>query len=138
MKIHNLKHFITAVACMVLSIILLCISFSRGFNLKFIVGALLLVMLAIIDFIFSLKKGGNEVKIASLADERDLFVAMKSGRKTLQISNWIFGGLTILCIIIYGIIKQKTFIIASMVFCLAILIMFLVLLIANIYYEKHE
>jgi hypothetical protein len=138
MKIHNLKHFITAVGCMVLSIILLRISFSRGFNLKFIVGALLLVMLAIVDFIFSLKKGGNEAKIASLADERDLFVAMKSGRKTLQISNWIFGGLTIFCIVLYGIIKQKTFIIASMVFCLAILIMFLVLLIVNIYYEKHE
>jgi hypothetical protein len=138
MRIYNLKHFITAVTCVVLSIILLCISFWGEFNLKYIIGALLLIVLAIVDFIFSLKKDDNKAEKASLADERDRYVVMKSGRKTLQITNWILGGLITICVVLYGITRQKAFIVASMVFCLVILIMFVVLLIVNTYYEKHE
>ena len=138
MKIKSMRHFITGILCAILSSISLGVLFINGFSLKYFVSAILLILFSLISFIYSFSVKGLEEEIRESIDERDSFVTMKSGHKTLQIANWLFFSIVMILILLYGFTKLFVFIISAMTLCAVIVILFILMIIVNLYYEKNE
>jgi len=138
MKIKSIRHFITGILCAILSSISLGVLFINGFSLKYFVSAILLILFSLISFIYSFSVKGLEEEIRESIDERDSFVTMKSGHKTLQIANWLFYSIVMILISLYGFTKFYVFLISAMTLCAVIAILFILMIIVNLYYEKHE
>ena len=138
MKIKSMRHFITGILCAILSSISLGVLFINGFSLKYFVSAILLILFSLISFIYSFSVKGLEEEIRESIDERDSFVTMKSGHKTLQIANWLFYSIVMILISLYGFTKFYVFLISAMTLCAVIAILFILMIIVNLYYEKHE
>ena len=138
MKICNLKSFITGVFCIILALICLGVLVFKEFNIRYIISTILLIALASISFVSSFKKGGIETEIIENADERDLFIAMKSGHITIKWLNQILFAVSIILILIYGITKNSVFIVSAITICAIIVLIFIIFLSVNLYYERHE
>ena len=138
MKIKSMRHFITGILCAILSSISLGVLIINGFSLKYFVSAILLIIFSLISFIYSFSVKGLEEEIRESIDERDSFVTMKSGHKTLQIANWLFYSIVMILISLYGFTKFYVFLISAMTLCAVIAILFILMIIVNLYYEKHE
>ena len=138
MKIKNIRHFITGILCAILSSISLGVLIVNGFSIKYFVSAILLILFSLISFIYSFSAKGLREEIGESIDERDSYVTMKSGHKTLQIANWLFYSIVMILILLYGFTKFFVFLISAMTLCAAIVILFILMIIVNCYYERHE
>ena len=69
-------------------------------------------------------------------DERALFIATRSGHLTLKIMNGLLFAGAMLALLGYGFTEDGRWMAVSLALCGVIVVMFLVLLAANCYYEK--
>lgn len=138
MKIKSIRHFFTGSLCVVLSSICLGVLIANGFSIKYFVSAIMLIIFSFISFIISFSVKGIDEEIVGSIDERDSYVTMKSGHKTLQIANWLFYSVLLILILLYGFTKLFVFLISAMTICAVIVILFILMIIMNCYYEKHE
>jgi cytosine/uracil/thiamine/allantoin permease len=77
------------------------------------------------------------MEAGKLADERDIFIAMKSGHTTLRIINYLLLIVEILSLVLYGMTKIQTLMIVGATLCSVTVAILLVIILVNIYYEKH-
>ena len=138
MKIKSIRHFITGILCVVLSLICLGMLIVNGFSIRYLISAILLIIFSLISFVYSFSVKGLEEEINESVDERDSFVTMKSGHKTLQIANWLFFSIVMILILLYGFTKFFVFLISAITLCAVIVILLILMIIMNCYYEKHE
>ena len=137
-KIKNIRHFITGVLCAILSLFSLGVLILNGFSTKYFVSAILLILFSLISFIYSFSTKGLTEEIRENIDERDSFLTMKSAHKTLQIANWLFYSIVMFLLLLYGFTKVFAFLLSAMTLCSVLVILFILMIIVNCYYEKHE
>lgn len=137
MKIKSRRNFIIAIISTILAVTCLAILFT-AFEFRFVITSLFLFIYAIINFILAFSKRGILEEIGGVADERDKFIAMKSGHLTLKILNYVLSTACFISIVLYGAFKNTIFLSSAILLCSIIVLMFIIMLAVNIYYEKNR
>ena len=92
--------------------------------------------LGAVEFWFACSRKSIEEEMGAKVDERALFIATQSGHATLRVlSGLLFAG-TVLALVGYGFTKDALWMAVALTLCGVVVAMFLVLLVANCYYEK--
>lgn len=135
-RIKNLRNFVTAIITFILGIICIGIIIFHGMETRFLIAGIFLIAWSAVGF-FSAFTGESMVSQAEKAiDERDKYIVMKSSRKALQITNYLIGAACFISIFLYAVLKGGIFLTISITLCAVLVIMFMVMLLTNIYYEK--
>lgn len=137
MKIKNKRSFNIAIMTLILS----CISmgfYLSGSGGRFLVSTLLLVIIAIINFVNAFSKKGFLEELNSKVDERDVYVVMKTCQLTMKIINNILCTLVFVFLLAYAALKLQFLIVIAITLCGILILMFIVSLCVNIYFEKHS
>lgn len=123
---------------MVLAIICFGVILMVKAETRFIISGVILTSWSAISFFNAFNKKGIAEKSLALTDERDRFIVLKSSNTTLKISNYLMGSTCFISLCLYGISKNTVFFIISATLCCCLVAMFLIMLFADIYYNKHE
>lgn len=134
MKIKNKHAWIVGIMASVLAIICV-IAYINYYEQKFLISSFLLMTLSAVNFIKAFSKKGILEEIVENADERDLYLAMKTSHLVMKT---IICSLTFIFLILYVIWKNPYFIVIAGTLCSVLVLIFIIYLIANIYLEKHE
>lgn len=137
MKVLNKRGFIIGITTAVLAIICFAAYFDYSEQRLMMSGALLIALSAV-NFIRAFSKKGVLEESAENADERDRYLVMKSSHLVVKIMNYVICCFTFVFIILYAIYKFPFFIIVAGTLCAVLILMFIVLMVVNIYLEKHE
>ena len=132
MKIYYKKNFISGVACLLLGVACGGLMVVRGFEIKLLVGLLLLLILGGVDILWSLSRDSR----VSRGDERDRLICETSAWRAygLLTNGCFFVSLVLLAG--YAIFRSPTLLTAALTLDGVVLAAFLLLLGANLFYEK--
>ena len=136
MKIRHYRHFFTGLLCWVLAAGAVLLSLIQGASLRHLIGAAILAALGAVELWFAFSPKNIEEEIGIKADERALFIATKSGHMALRILNGLLFAGAILALLGYGFTRENQWMTVALTLCAVVIVMFLVLLAVNCYYEK--
>lgn len=136
MKIQHYRPFFTGLLSLALAVGCAGLGSVYGFEARHIVGQLILLALAGISFRFAFAPKGLVEEVQGEVDERALFIATKSGHRTIQIMNVLSFSAAILALLAYTFTRQAVWMAVGVTLCGVLVVMFVVLLGANCYYEK--
>lgn len=137
MRIKNKRSFIIGMTTATLAIICLAAYFNYS-EQRFIISGALLIALSAVNFIRAFTKKGVLEEMAENADERDIYLVMKSSNLVIRIMNYVILCFTLIFVLLYAIFKLQYFIIIAGTLCAVLVMMFMVLLAVNVYLEKRE
>lgn len=132
MKIYYKKNFISGVFSLLLGMACGGLMVVRGFEIKLLVGLLLLLVLGGVDILWSLSRDFR----ASRGDERDRLICETSAWRAygLLTNGCFFVSLVLLAG--YAIFRSPMLLTAALTLDGVVLAAFLLLLGANLFYEK--
>lgn len=137
MKIKNRRGFAAGIITFLLgmaSIIFYVISKEQ----RFFISSILLIVFSLTNLNNAFTKKGILEELEDTADERDLYVAMRTSHVLLKITNYVLCTFTFLFLIAYSAWKASSFLIISMTLCAVTVFIFIAFLCINIYFEKNE
>lgn len=132
MKIYYKKNFISGVFSLLLGMACGGLMVVRGFEIKLLVGLLLLLVLGGVDILWSLSRDSR----ASRGDERDRLICETSAWRAygLLTNGCFFVSLVLLAG--YAIFRSPMLLTAALTLDGVVLAAFLLLLRTNLFYEK--
>ena len=136
MKIRHYRPLFTGLLCWVLCAGVLLLTLAQGVSLRHLIGAAILAALGAVELWFAFSPKNMEEEIGIKADERALFIATKSGHMALRILNGLLFAGAILALLGYGFTRENQWMTVALTLCAVVIVMFLVLLAVNCYYEK--
>ena len=136
MKIRHYRPLFTGLLCWVLCAGVLLLTLAQGVSLRHLIGAAILAALGAVELWFAFSPKNIEEEIGIKADERALFIATKSGHMALRILNGLLFAGAILALLGYGFTRENQWMTVALTLCAVVIVMFLVLLAVNCYYEK--
>lgn len=92
MKIKSVRNLASGILLMFLAAACACKLLLDGFQLRFLLSALLAVSISLVSFYFAFTHRGIEEELSRYADERDRYLAIKSGHATVRIMNYLLLG----------------------------------------------
>lgn len=137
MKIKNRRGFAAGIITFLLgmaSIIFYVISKEQ----RFFISSILLIVFSLTNFNYAFTKKGILEELEVTADERDLYLTMRTSHVLLKITNYVLCTFTFLFLIAYSAWKASSLLIISMTLCAVTVFIFIAFLCINIYYEKNE
>lgn len=137
MKVLNKRGLIIGTTTAVLAIICFAAYFNYS-EQRFMISGALLIALSAVNLIRAFSKKGVLEELAENADERDLYLVMKSSHLVIKIMNYVICCFTFVFIILYAIYKFQYFVIIAGTLCGVLVMMFIVLLVVSVYLEKRE
>lgn len=138
MKIYNKKGFMRGIVTLLLCVFGILATFIKGFSVKLTILLVILFLFSITDLSRSFSRSAALEDIVADTDERDKYILLKTSHKSLQILQAINFIITIFLMIIYSLTRNNVLLGAFILSSIYITICFIVTLITNIYYEKHE
>lgn len=136
MKIYHYRPFFTGLLCLALAVGCAALGAVYGLEARHIVGLLILLAMAGISFRFAFAPKGLVDEIQGEVDERALFIATKSGHRTIQIMNALSFTAAMLAFLAYGFTRWAVWMTVGVTLCGVLVMMFVVLLAVNCYYER--
>lgn len=133
-KTQKKRALALAVLALVLAAASLAVYLLQG-KPRFLISALLALVWAAIQFAKGVS-GDTFPDPADLADERDVWIAMKSSRAALRRSNALVLGGILVFGLLYGVWRQPVFLTVAITLCAVMVLLLVTLLAANIYFEK--
>jgi len=137
MKIKNKQALFIGIMASVLAIICLA-AYMNFYEQKFLISCLLFTTLSTVNSIKAFNKKGILEEVVESADERDLYLAMKTSHLVIKSLNYTICFFTFIFLILYAIWKHEYFFIVAVTLSLVLVLIFIVYLIVNIYLEKQE
>lgn len=110
--------------------------FFKAQEFRLLVTAFIAFVWAIVDFYDAFHGSPIEERVAGEADERDVYIAMKSSRTAMNIFNKALFIASVLCFWIYARCDVAWLLPVAATLCVAVLVLFVLLLCVNLYYEK--
>ena len=89
MKIKSVRNLASGILLMFLAAACACKLLLDGFQLRFLLSALLAVSISLVSFYFAFTHRGIEEELSRYADERDRYLVIKSGHATVRIMNYL-------------------------------------------------
>ena len=140
MKIKSVRNLASGILLMFLAAACACKLLLDGFQLRFLLSALLAVSISLVSFYFAFTHRGIEEELSRYADERDRYLAIKSGHATVRIMNYLLLGGCWIGLLLYGICKSFTksalALSVAATLCGVLIAMFIIMLGVNFYYER--
>ena len=137
MKIKNKHALFIGIMTSILAIICL-VAYMNFYEQKFLISCLLFTTLSTVNSIKAFNKKGILEEVVESADERDLYLSMKTSHLVIKSLNYALCFFTFIFLILYAIWKHEYFIIVAVTLSLVLVLIFIVYLIVNIYLEKQE
>lgn len=137
-RIKNKRGFAAALVLTAVAAAGLIVMLIKGFEWRFLVGVLVAMVLAIVNFILSFTHKGVIEEMKDLTDERDRHIAMMSGQTALQILNYILYAGILVSLVLYAVLQSTVCLAIGLTFCGISIVLFLIVLLVNLYYEKHS
>lgn len=137
-EIKSKKDFSIGIITIILATICFGAMVLKGFQFRFLISAIILLTWSVYSFFIAFFQKGIVEELKEDMDERDTYVTMKSGHKTLQIMNYVLSGSCFISLVLYGIFHISIFITIAITLCCILILLFLIMLCVNTYYEKHE
>ena len=91
-----------------------------------------------IDFFFAFTQSSIDSQAEKVTDERDRYIAMKSSRKVLLITNYVIGAACFIAMFLFAVFKWEQLLTVTITLCAVLFLMLFVVIGRNSYYEKHE
>lgn len=91
MKIKNKRSLFIGIMTMVLAVLCM-VAYIKYSEQKFIISSILLIALSVVNFIKVFSKKGTLEELAENADERDLYLVMKSSHLVIKAMNYLICG----------------------------------------------
>lgn len=137
MKIKNKRALASGVIATAVGILALS-AWAAGAGNRFLLAAVLLAALALVNYSRSLSQKGVLEELEQQADERDRYLVMKTSHILLQITNYVLCGATFLFLAAYGAWKSPILLAVAITLCTILLFLFIGTLIINARLEHQE
>ena len=137
-NVKNKRHFALGLITSVIAVACFALFVLQGQSVRFVITGVISAALAAISFSYAYSKRGVVEEIQKCMDERDLYIAMKSCQTTIQILNYILLGGCFLALVLYGTLRLSMLLVIAVTLCCVLILMFLVTLLVNHYYENRE
>lgn len=137
MKIKNKRALASGVIATAVGILALS-AWAAGAGNRFLLAAVLLAALALVNYSRSLSQKGVLEELEQKADERDRYLVMKTSHILLQITNYVLCGATFLFLVAYGAWKSPILLAVAITLCAILLFLFIGTLIINTRLEHQE
>ena len=137
MKIKNKRALASGVIATAVGILALS-AWAAGAGNRFLLAAVLLAALALVNYSRSLSQKGVLEELEQQADERDRYLVMKTSHILLQITNYVPCGATFLFLAAYGAWKSPILLAVAITLCAILLFLFIGTLIINTRLEHQE
>lgn len=132
MKIYKRRNFVAGILCLLLAVGCGILMIQEGFQVKLLVSLTLLLFLGGVDIAWSLSR---EARLPR-ADERDRKISEKSAWSAyLMLTNGCFF-VSLPLLLIYGVLKNPVVLAVALTLDCVVLAAFVLLIGANLYYEK--
>ena len=136
MKLTNKRSLALAVLSLVLLAASLAAYFLQGREIRFLLSAGLALVWGLVQLYEAFHTKGAAELAAALADERDHYLAAKSSQRALGIFSCLLLAACFAVLFSYGLWKRPELLGALAALCAAAVVLFVLLLGVNIYYEK--
>lgn len=136
MKIKNVRSLASGILLMLLAAACACRLLLTGFQLRVLLSALLAVSLSLVSFYLAFTHRGIEEELSRYTDERDRYLAVKSGHATVRIMNYLLLGGCWMALVLYGLTKSALALSVAVTLCGVLIAMFIIMLGVNLYYER--
>ncbi len=136
MKLTNKRSLALAVLSLVLLAASLAVYFLQGREIRFLLSAGLALVWGLVQLYEAFHTKGAAELAAALADERDHYLAAKSSQRALRIFSCLLLAACFALLFSYGLWKRPELLGALAALCAAAVVLFVLLLGVNIYYEK--
>ena len=137
MKIKNKRALASGVIATAVGILALS-AWAAGAGNRFLLAAVLLAALALVNYSRSLSQKGVLEELEQQADERDRYLVMKTSHILLQITNYVLCGATFLFLAACGAWKSPILLAVAITLCAILLFLFIGTLIINTRLEHQE
>lgn len=134
--IKNVKAFMTGITTLILSVFCILLTPQKG--PRFWVACVILLLWSLFSFIHAFFKSPTESEPVILTDERDIFITLKAGKSALSLLHHLLV-LSCLCgMILYAFFRSKILLPIIITLFSILLVQSLLVLLTNLYYEKHD
>lgn len=136
--IKNKRAFATGVIATIAALICVAIIMTQGAQPRFVISLIILIAWSVVSYFTAFTKKGVAEQASEYADERDRYIAQHSSHTTLLISNYLLFGGCFLGLFLYGIFKNTVFLTVAVTLCSVLIVMLIVLICVNIWFEKRS
>ena len=123
------------IIALVLALLCFAVLFA-GYQARFLAAGVLALAWSAVSFSLAFSQKGAAEEIAAQADERDIYLSMKSGHMALRILTYTLWGGCLGCLVLYGGLKLPVLLHAAITLCAVQVLLFFITLGANLYWEK--
>ena len=110
----------------------------RGMETRLLIAGIFLLAWSAINFFSAFTKLSIDNQAEKVTDERDKYITMKSSRKALLITNYLISAACFITMFLFAILKWGQLLTVTITLCAVLFLMLFVIVVCNIYYEKHE
>ena len=134
-RIKSRRQMAAGIIALVLALLCFAVLFA-GYQARFLAAGVLALAWSAVSFSLAFSQKGAAEEIAAQADERDIYLTMKSGHTALRILTYTLWGGCLGCLVLYGGLKLPVLLHAAITLCAVQVLLFFITLGANLYWEK--
>lgn len=134
-RIKSRRQMASGIIALVLALLCFAVLFA-GYQARFLAAGVLALAWSAVSFSLAFSQKGAAEEIAAQADERDIYLAMKSGHTALRILTYTLWGGCLGSLVLYGGLKLPVLLHAAITLCAVQVLLFFITLGANLYWEK--
>lgn len=134
-RIKSRRQMAAGIIALILALLCFAVLFA-GYQARFLAAGVLALAWSAVSFSLAFSQKGAAEEIAAQADERDIYLAMKSGHTALRILTYTLWGGCLGCLVLYGGLKLPVLLHAAITLCAVQVLLFFITLGANLYWEK--
>ena len=134
-RIKSRRQMAVGIIALVLALLCFAVLFA-GYQARFLAAGVLALAWSAVSFSLAFSQKGAAEEIAAQADERDIYLTMKSGHTALRILTYTLWGGCLGCLVLYGGLKLPVLLHAAITLCAVQVLLFFITLGANLYWEK--
>lgn len=134
-RIKSRRQMAAGIIALILALLCFAVLFA-GYQARFLAAGVLALAWSAVSFSLAFSQKGAAEEIAAQADERDIYLAIKSGHTALRILTYTLWGGCLGCLVLYGGLKLPVLLHAAITLCAVQVLLFFITLGTNLYWEK--
>lgn len=134
-RIKSRRQMAAGIIALILALLCFAVLFA-GYQARFLAAGVLALAWSAVSFSLAFSQKGAAEEIAAQADERDIYLAMKSGHTALRILTYTLWGGCLGSLVLYGGLKLPVLLHAAITLCAVQVLLFFITLGTNLYWEK--
>ena len=134
-RIKSRRQMAAGIIALILALLCFAVLFA-GYQARFLAAGVLALAWSAVSFSLAFSQKGTAEEIAAQADERDIYLAMKSGHTALRILTYTLWGGCLGSLVLYGGLKLPVLLHAAITLCAVQVLLFFITLGTNLYWEK--